>query len=179
MDLYGKMRKRLIHLKHGVFGKMPVQPDMYLAELDKEFVTAVENAPKVHEKFAKSRPHSTLEENLLWSTDKNDIIFCVAQEFQSVLETRYISLDLNTKSLNLWSLNFEQCVLTKRNPFASVTFENEKQRLEQLPKLERDIKNLMRTNLTAQSYNIFEIKVLRRALTDPRYLRIGIKKRNQ
>ena len=57
---------------------MPVQPDAYLAELDKEYVTAVENAPKVYEKFAKSRPHSTLEENLLWSSDKNDIIFCVA-----------------------------------------------------------------------------------------------------
>ena len=35
----------------------------------------------------------------------------------------------------------------------------------------------MKTNMSAQSHNIFEIKVLRRALTDPRYLRIGIKKR--
>ena len=79
-NLYEKLRRRLLHLKHGMTGKMPLHSDPHLAELDKELANAVEHAPNVFEKFAKIRPHTTLEENLIWSKGKNDVVFCVAQE---------------------------------------------------------------------------------------------------
>ena len=41
----------------------------------------------------------------------------MAQEHQSQLSTRFISIDLVYKKFKIWSPNFDACVLTKKNPF--------------------------------------------------------------
>ena len=70
-----------------------------------------------YEKFSMIQPSKMLEENLMLTIDKNEVLFQVAQEHQSQLSTRFISIDLVQKKFKIWSPNFDACVLTKKNPF--------------------------------------------------------------
>ena len=124
--LYSSERCRILYFQLCYFNKMPLyESPKAFAELDKTLAEQVGRAPSVYEKFAKIKPSRTLEENLLWSADRNDVAFVVAEEISQSLQTRHISLDLNAKTLHLWSLNFEQCVLSKRNPFSAHNFTSE------------------------------------------------------
>lgn len=51
-----------------------------LAQMDQELIRKLSEQPNDYEKFAKIKPNSTFEENLILTHDKNEIVFQVAEE---------------------------------------------------------------------------------------------------
>ena len=87
-------------------------------------------SPSAFEKFAKTKPLKTLEENLIWSSEMTDLVFMVQYEYQNEPMTRYITIDLNRKSLHIWKPNFELLIFSKKNPFHNLDFPSEQARIE-------------------------------------------------
>ena len=79
------------------------------------------DVPNDYEKFAKIKPSATFEENLILTQDKNEVVFQVAEEVSQNLQTRYVTVDLMSKTMRVWSPNFDQ-FLSKKNPYTTQTY---------------------------------------------------------